>query len=135
MKMEIKQKIEDNGRIQNDSKDKFKHWSRRHEELELVYVECIISSTSYVRLIRYSEEEEEEEETIEGEPSTSPPEPAGTAEGVATEDQPGKKSKNEPLELVEYSRDELRSVDKEMLNAEITQLEGQSAGSIVSLAD
>jgi len=37
-----------------------------------------------------------------------------------------KKSKNDSFELVEYSPDELRSVDKEMLNAEITQLEGRS---------
>jgi hypothetical protein len=31
------------------------------------------------------------------------------------------------MELPEYSTDELRTVDKEMLNAEITQLEGMSA--------
>ena len=37
--MDIKQKIEDNGRIQKDSRDKFKHWNKRHEELELAYVE------------------------------------------------------------------------------------------------
>lgn len=37
--MDIKQKMEDNGRIQKDSKDKHKHWRKRHEELELVYVE------------------------------------------------------------------------------------------------
>ena len=30
------------------------------------------------------------------------------------------------MELVEYSPDELRAVDKEMLNAEISQLEGES---------
>lgn len=30
------------------------------------------------------------------------------------------------MELPEYSTDELRTVDKEMLNAEITQLEGMS---------
>ena len=41
LQVDIKQKIEDNGRIQTDSKDKFKHWSRRHEELELVYVELV----------------------------------------------------------------------------------------------
>lgn len=37
--MDMKQKIEDNGRIQKDSRDKLKHWSKRHEELELAYVE------------------------------------------------------------------------------------------------
>lgn len=37
--MDLKQKIEDNGRLQKDSRDKLKHWSKRHEELELVYVE------------------------------------------------------------------------------------------------
>ena len=37
--MDMKQKIEDNGRIQKDSKDKLKHWRKRHDELELAYVE------------------------------------------------------------------------------------------------
>lgn len=37
--MDIKQKIEDNTRLQKDSRDKHKHWKKRHEELELVYVE------------------------------------------------------------------------------------------------
>ena len=35
------------------------------------------------------------------------------------------KKRKESNELVEYSPDELRAVDKEMLNAEITQLEGK----------
>lgn len=39
--MEIKQKIDDNARVQKDSKDKLKHWSKRHEELELVEVESV----------------------------------------------------------------------------------------------
>lgn len=38
-----------------------------------------------------------------------------------------KKPSNDSMELVEYSPDELRAVDKEMLNAEITQLEGEPA--------
>jgi structural maintenance of chromosome 4 len=37
--MDIKQKIEDNGRVQKDSRDKLKHWRKRHDELELSYVE------------------------------------------------------------------------------------------------
>jgi len=71
-----------------------------------------------------SEEDEEEEEAVEREKSS----PAAQAEqGVeVSEDQPRKRNKNE---LVEYSPDELRSVDKEMLNAEITQLEGMSFSS------
>lgn len=36
-----------------------------------------------------------------------------------------KKRKGDSMELVEYSADELRSVDKDLLNAEITQLEGE----------
>lgn len=55
---------------------------------------------------------------------TIQPEDEDNAEGG--EAAPQNKSRNEPLELAEYSPDELRSVDKEMLNAEITQLEGQS---------
>jgi structural maintenance of chromosome 4 len=37
--MDIKQKIEDNTRLQKDSKNKLEHWQKRHDELELVYVE------------------------------------------------------------------------------------------------
>lgn len=37
--MDIKQKIEDNARIQKDSKDKLKHWRKRHDELRLEQVE------------------------------------------------------------------------------------------------
>lgn len=39
----------------------------------------------------------------------------------------GKQNKGDSMELVEYSPDELAAVDKDMLNAEITQLEGKSA--------
>lgn len=39
------------------------------------------------------------------------------------------------MELVEYSPDELRSVDKEMLNAEITQLEGEWFDRLSTRAD
>ncbi|CAD6578745.1 MAG: hypothetical protein TREMPRED_002256 [Tremellales sp. Tagirdzhanova-0007] len=109
LEVDIKQKIEDNGRIQTDSKDKFKHWSRRHEELELVYVD---------------EEEEEEEGTVEGEKAPLPP--AADVDSEILEQQPRKKGKTESFELVEYSPDELRSVDREMLNAEITQLEEET---------
>lgn len=37
--MDIKQKIEDNQRIQKDSKAKLTHWQARHKELKLIYVE------------------------------------------------------------------------------------------------
>ena len=40
--MDIKQKIEDNHRLQKDSKDKLKHWRKRHDELELTYIEYVI---------------------------------------------------------------------------------------------
>lgn len=40
--MDIKQKIEDNGRVQKDSRDKLKHWKRRHEELQLTYIEYVL---------------------------------------------------------------------------------------------
>lgn len=39
LEMDIKQQIDDNTRIQKDSKDKHKHWKKRHDELELIYVE------------------------------------------------------------------------------------------------
>lgn len=37
--MDIKQKIEDNQRIQKDSKAKLKHWREKHSELKLTYIE------------------------------------------------------------------------------------------------
>jgi structural maintenance of chromosome 4 len=39
IEMDLKQKIDDNVRAQKDSKDKYKHWAKRHEELELAYIE------------------------------------------------------------------------------------------------
>jgi structural maintenance of chromosome 4 len=84
----------------------------------------------------YSEDDEEEEE----EPDR-PTIPAvlvisadqaerehGEEEDDAVQPEPPrrKRQKNQPLELVEYSPDELSAVDKEMLNAEITQLEGEN---------
>lgn len=106
LEMDIKQKIEDNGRIQKDSKDKMKHWKKRHDELELAYID-------------EEEEDEEEPEVVET--------PAHTEDRAGEEDataapKPAKK-KAESFELVEYSPDELQSVDKEMLTAEITALE------------
>ncbi|GFZ50178.1 hypothetical protein JCM24511_07933 [Saitozyma sp. JCM 24511] len=113
LEMDIKQKIEDNQRIQKDSKDKLRHWTKRHDDLELAYID----------------EEDEDEEEGEGEKAAPPV--AAEADGEEVEQvegepaPPAKKRKNEPTELVEYSPDELRAVDKEMLNAEITQLEGE----------
>jgi structural maintenance of chromosome 4 len=39
LQMDIKQKLEDNSRIQKESKVKFKHWQNRHQELELAHIE------------------------------------------------------------------------------------------------
>ncbi|WRT69435.1 uncharacterized protein IL334_006421 [Kwoniella shivajii] len=122
LEMDIKQKIEDNARIQKDSKDKFKHWRKRHEELELVYID-------------EEEEEEEEQEAVvetpaksnEGDAAAADVEGEGEGEGeeghAGSAKKPIKKRKENSTELVEYSPDELREVDKELLNAEITELE------------
>ncbi|OCF77743.1 hypothetical protein I204_01743 [Kwoniella mangroviensis CBS 8886] len=119
LEMDIKQKIEDNARIQKDSKDKYKHWRKRHEELELVYID-------------EDDEEEEEEELVESKDAAEPKPQEGEtpAEGTevdgeaeAIEKKAPKKKKDNSTELVEYSPDELREVDKELLNAEITELE------------
>lgn len=137
--MDIKQKIEDNARVQKDSKDKYKHWAKRHAELELVYID--------------EEDEDEEvrdkpEEAEEAEDATKDAEDEGS-EDDATKDtdisegegsdaeasasptpSPKKKAKqprNDSLELVEYSPDELRAVDKDILNGEITALEEEIA--------
>jgi structural maintenance of chromosome 4 len=41
VQMDIKQKIEDNQKIQKDSRDKHRHWLKRHDELELQFVEYV----------------------------------------------------------------------------------------------
>lgn len=90
--------------------------------------EWLISCCAIRTLTPRSEEDEDEEE---GEGEKAAPPVAAEADGEEVEQvegepaPPAKKRKNEPTELVEYSPDELRAVDKEMLNAEITQLEGE----------
>lgn len=37
--MELKQQIEDNGRVVKDCKDRLRGWGKRHDELELAFVE------------------------------------------------------------------------------------------------
>jgi hypothetical protein len=72
------------------------------------------------RLILFSEEDEEEED----DQAVEKAEGDETAGNESTE-RPAKKRKGtESMDLVEFSPDELRSVDRELLNAEITQLEG-----------
>lgn len=39
--MDIKQKLEDNTRIQKESKTKLKYWQARHDELELIQIEYV----------------------------------------------------------------------------------------------
>lgn len=70
--------------------------------------------------------EEEEEEQVEEEPA-EPVEGEENAGGEARPKAAKKKSSKNSMELDEYSPDELRGVDKEMLSAEITQLEGELA--------
>lgn len=109
-----------------------------------------------VKLNDCSEEDEEEEEgEVAAEKQTQevaePPvkteteqvegsEVGDAEEGAepASSEQPAKKSsskkRTESTELEMYSPDELRGVDKEVLNAEISQLEGQSAFSLIYLS-
>ncbi|TXT13312.1 hypothetical protein VHUM_00679 [Vanrija humicola] len=119
LEMDIKQKIEDNSRVQKDSKDKYRHWSKRHEELELVYID------------EEDEDEDEEAKPADAEKSTRSAEGEGEdaedAEDAEDPEPKQKKSKNDSLELVEYSPDELRGVDKDLLTAEITALEEETA--------
>jgi structural maintenance of chromosome 4 len=42
--MDIKQKLEDNARIQKESKNKLKYWQARHDELELIQIEYVAVS-------------------------------------------------------------------------------------------
>jgi structural maintenance of chromosome 4 len=60
------------------------------------------------------------------EATTENPEEAEQAAAPEQDTEPKKeKSKIETNELVEYSPDELQEVNKDILNAEITQLEGE----------
>ncbi|ODN78385.1 hypothetical protein L202_04024 [Cryptococcus amylolentus CBS 6039] len=128
LEMELKQKIDDSTRSQKDSKDKYKHWLKRHETLELVYID---------------EEDEDEEKGGEGEPKDTdqPAEPVEEDEGAedaegAQEDAepkakkekvPAKKKHQDSMELAEYSPDELMDVDNAVLSAEIAALEDETS--------
>lgn len=120
LEVDIKQKLEDNVRLQKDSKDKHRHWAKRHDELELAYVD------------EDDEDEEEDKEKPEAEgqspespdaetPENDAPDEASEDESPDSDDDAPKKTNS--TELVEYSADELRSVDKDLLNGEIAQLE------------
>ncbi|KLT44076.1 hypothetical protein CC85DRAFT_311309 [Cutaneotrichosporon oleaginosum] len=120
IEMDLKQKIDDNMRAQKDSKDKYKHWHKRHEELELAYID--------------EEDEEDEDEDREGDnegkEKAQEDEQEEAEDGEGEGDAPrSKKSKrrNETLDLVEYSPDELRAVNKDVLNGEISVLEEEIA--------
>lgn len=114
LEVDIKQKLEDNMRLQKDSKDKHRHWAKRHDELELAYID-----------------EDDEDEDEDKEKSPTPEKEEGDEDEEARSDDEGddeetpapKKQTNNSTELVEYSPDELRGVDKDLLNGEIAQLE------------
>ncbi|BEI96156.1 hypothetical protein CcaverHIS631_0111050 [Cutaneotrichosporon cavernicola] len=123
IEMDLKQKIEDNVRAQKDSKDKYKHWAKRHEELGLAYID--------------EEDEEDEDEEKEAEKEGDAGADAEDKEDEDGEDEgeegdeprskESKKTRNDTLELVEYSPDELRAVNKDVLNGEISVLEEEIA--------
>jgi structural maintenance of chromosome 4 len=72
------------------------------------------------------EDEAEGDETVVQEPTAGDDAPAEDADGeaeVGSSTPKRKGPRNDTTELVEYSPDELRSVDKNLLTAEITQLE------------
>jgi structural maintenance of chromosome 4 len=75
---------------------------------------------------------EDDEDEVEGESEVVQPEPAPEADDAEDREEAEttaqttpkrKQARNDTTELVEYSPDELRSVDKNLLTAEITQLE------------
>ncbi|WVQ75201.1 hypothetical protein IAR50_004812 [Cryptococcus sp. DSM 104548] len=128
LEMELKQKIDDSMRSQKDSKDKYKHWLKRHETLELVYID--------------EEDEDDEEggeaELNEKEKSAGPDGDEGTEDGEGKEEgaeaqaqekekAPAKRKKQDSMELAEYSPDELMDVDNAVLSAEIAALEDETS--------
>ena len=71
-------------------------------------------------------DDEEDEEAEKAAVAPVAPEADGEEATNGYEAQSSKKKRSgDSMELVEYSPDELRAVDKEMLNAEISQLEGE----------
>lgn len=111
LEVDIKQKLEDNVRLQKDSKDKHRHWAKRHNELELAYID--------------EDEEEDDDDADKGKFPTAEGDEreCSDEEREETPSSPQKKADHNPTELVEYSADELRAVDKDLLNGEIAQLE------------
>lgn len=106
LEMDIKQKLEDNTRVQKESKNKLKHWANRHQELELVHID----------------EEDEDEQTG---PSAELKEDGMEVdeEEKVHQDAPKQRARDTSTELSEYSEDELQDVNRDVLNAEIAQLE------------
>ncbi|KAJ9119749.1 hypothetical protein QFC22_003459 [Naganishia vaughanmartiniae] len=75
------------------------------------------------------EDEEEEEEAQKQEAQETPNPENDDTEPTSVEEKAApkmEKVKSEPNELGEYSPDELQDVNKDVLNAEITQLEGKT---------
>lgn len=89
---------------------------------------CAVGECEDYELTGFSEEEEDEDEAAkpaDADKSTEAPE--GEKEDAEDAEPKQKKSKNDSFELVEYSPDELRGVDKDILTAEITALEEETA--------
>lgn len=117
--MTKKQKIEDLVRDQKDNQAKYRHWAKRHEELELAYVD---------------EDEDEDEEGGDGEQAAEKAGPVQeeTSDGEGQDVKPEvlektKEARNGSTELVEFSAEELEAVNKEFLKAEIAALEEEIA--------
>lgn len=103
LEMDIKQKLEDNARIQKESKTKLKHWTSRHQELELIAID--------------EEDDDEEEQAVEGDSASA------LVEGQEPAAQQPKRPRETSTELPEHTPDELEAVNRDQLNAEIAQLE------------
>jgi structural maintenance of chromosome 4 len=121
LEMEIKQKLEENEKSLKDNEKRFDHWQEKHSKLVLQQIDsdddevAVEEANKTVDKVAESGEEVTEEQTesrIEEENVDE------TAREVSLID-----NKSGSNELQEYSPDELRSINKESIKAEIVVYE------------
>ena len=120
LEMEIKQKLGDNEKSYSDNEKRLKHWQEKHSKLELQQIDS-----------DGDDQVEEEVQKTDAETTAGDGESEGIKEIEALdgeEDEEAKEisivdSKAGSTELQEYSTDELRSINKDSIKAEIVVYE------------
>jgi structural maintenance of chromosome 4 len=122
LEVEIKQKMEDNQRSLVDNEKKLKHWEEKHQGLELHQID----SDEDEEEDEENEEDEEKAKKAEGEDAADQSNAAEEADGdeEVSKKKSGKRSKkSEDDELVIYDDEDLSTMDRDTIKAEIAEYE------------